>query len=402
MKITTKMISIFSVIVLLTILKSFGQKIDIGQDANQVQQIVEMTSRDRMGYDTHGRSKGNNVGWDVKYFDGAISEVVQCFYKQYLADIRLFANYCKYYIMKDNKLAHIVTQYEDVSVSELEEFYNKSAQSKKIEKLYFSDDYTYYSTIYLHDNGLATVELHKTKPQNLSKSILTKVNAELKKFNELKNQRDLEAYNESQNKRDIISKVYDIKQYSPDKYNKVVENLRKSLKKFFSDRESYYGAENFPSFTTIEKSNNKYARFTNVYRVSYTTEDHSRESKNYGNVIVAGSKDVKILKDIELINGTDTELKLFKYVSVYLPTLEVKGYEVMTEVHFNPLKVDFSRGITRIKIKNGDVEFKKFPPERDLQQIIINHLRSKKEGTYIVKYQISDILGEVDVEIEVE
>lgn len=61
---------------------SLAQIIEIGQTSKEVKQTVEMTTRDRLGFDNYGRSKGNNTGWDLKYNNGEISEVIQCFYKQ--------------------------------------------------------------------------------------------------------------------------------------------------------------------------------------------------------------------------------------------------------------------------------------------------------------------------------
>lgn len=75
---------------------SFGQTIQIGQDAREIKQIIEYITRSRTGYDSHGNYKGNNVVWDVKYYNGEISEIIQCYSRQYLNDFRIEADFCKH------------------------------------------------------------------------------------------------------------------------------------------------------------------------------------------------------------------------------------------------------------------------------------------------------------------
>ena len=171
-----------TVILTFILATSFGQTIEIGQDAREIKQLIEWTTRDRTGYDSYGNSKGNNVVWDVKYFNGQISEVIQCFYRQYLIDFRVSADFCKHYIMENGKLAYVLTQYENLSVSQLKEFFDQSYNDRKAGDLYFSDDYKNYSKIYLHKNGLATVEWGATNPNDLPPSIKTEINRKLKEY----------------------------------------------------------------------------------------------------------------------------------------------------------------------------------------------------------------------------
>lgn len=109
------------------------------------------------------------------------------------------------------------------------------------------------------------------------------------------------------------------------------------------------------------------------------------------------------MKEIELVSGDDTELSLFKSASISIPTIKFEGYEVMTEVKFNKVLVDFTRGITEVKIKKNEVEFKKYPPEKDFQTLIINELKTKGvNGKFLVKYEIQDIMGQSNVSILLE
>ena len=74
----------------------------------------------------------------------------------------------------------------------------------------------------------------------------------------------------------------------------------------------------------------------------------------------------------------------------------------MTEVTLNEVSVDFTRGLTEVKIKGGAVDFKKYPPEQDLQQKIFDKLKSEPNGRYLVKYEVADIMGQTDVNKEIE
>ena len=168
---------------------SFEQTIEIGQKAGEVKQLVEWTTRTQTGYDSFGNSKGNNVVWDMKYFDGEISEVIQCYSKQFLIDFMISADFCTHYIIESGKLSYILTQYEDVPVSKLKELFAKFYRDRKVEDLYFSEDFKNYSKIYLHENGLATVEYVATNLNDLPASIKEEINKKLNKYEEAKQQR---------------------------------------------------------------------------------------------------------------------------------------------------------------------------------------------------------------------
>ena len=381
---------------------SFGQTIEIGQDARVTKQIIEYSTSSRTGYDSYGNSKGNNVVYDVKYYNGEISEVIQCFSRQYLIDFRIQADFCKHYIMKRGKLAYVLTQYENVSVSKLKEYYNQSYEDRKAGDLYFSEDYKTYSKIYHHNNGLATVEWGETNPNDLPLSIKSEIDRKLKEQEEAERQRQLAERKRKEREKEKKSKVYDLQEHSRYQYEEVLNRQREAIKKYFSNSSSYYSSERFPSFETLAKSYKKYERFKSIYNIHYKLQDNSRESVKYGYVIVAGSRDINTLKKVELVNGTDKDLKLFNSASISLPTIEIEGYEVMTEATLNDVSVDLTRGLTEVKIKGGEVDFKEYPPEQDLQQKISDKLKSEPNGRYLVKYEVADIMGQTDVSTEIE
>lgn len=398
-----KKLTVITAIILQTLSVAHGQTIEIGQDANYVKQLIEWSTRQRTGYDSYGNSKGNNVDWDVKYYNGQVSEVIQCYSQQYLIDFRTVADFCKHYIMENGKLAYVLTQYENISVSKLKEYYDRSYSDKKAGDLYFSDDYKNYSKIYLHQNGLATVKWAAAKQSDLPEKIRNDIRQKQQAEAKAEQERILAEQKEQEKEREIKSKVYDLKQYAPDEYQKALSSQRDRIVNYFMRNSSDYSRNSsFPSFYELEQREIKFERFKNTYTASYELEDHSRPSVNYGSVIVAGSNDIRGTQQFKLIEGTDQSCSLLKSAYIRLPTMKIEGYEVMTKATFENIKVDFTRGLTVVKIKGGEVEFTKFPPEQDLQSVIIDNLKDKPKGKYVVKYEIGNILGKEIVNIQVQ
>ncbi|MBN2638766.1 MAG: hypothetical protein JXR65_06730 [Bacteroidales bacterium] len=392
---------IFTVLVL-----GFGQlksqTIEIGQDAKDVKQLIEWSTRQRTGYDTYGNSKGNNVTWDVNYYNGQITEVIQCWANQYLIDFRMSANFCKYYMMEYGKLAYVLTQYEDVSLEKLETSYDNSYGNMKIGEYYFSDDYKNYSKLYLAKNGYATVEWRETDTDLLPSNIKNSIQAKINQKEEEENKKELARQKEKELQKEIKSKTYDLKENNISLYNETFSEIKSDIADYFQKSSSYYRSSSIPSFTDLANGNEKKYRFTNTYTAYYKLEDHSRESVDYGYYIEAGSYDVRQTKEIKLISGTDYSCSLFNSISVKIPTIKIQGYEVMTEATFPNIKVDYAKGITIVKIKSGEVEFKSFPPDEDIQIKLKEKLKSEPKGKYIVQYEVGNIAGKEFVNTELE
>ena len=150
---------------------TFGQIVEIGQDADVVKSIVESSTRLRTGYDIYGNSKGNNVAWDVRYSDGHITDVIQCYTHQYIIEFRIHSNFCKHHMMENGKLAYVQTQYEDISTKNLKALYDQLYGDHKYGDYYFSEDYKHNSRIYLGSNNNATIEWRQTEPEKLPKEL---------------------------------------------------------------------------------------------------------------------------------------------------------------------------------------------------------------------------------------
>jgi hypothetical protein len=389
----TKLTAITATI-LLSISTAFGQTIEIGQDAKEVKQIIQWSTQQRTGYDSYGNSKGNNVTWDAKYNNGQITDVIQCYSNQYLIDFRVSANFCKHYVMEYGQLAYVLTQYEDVSTEQLTEFYENNYGEYKSGKFYFSDDYKHYSKIYLANNGYATVEWRKTEPNELPADLKTKIANKLKAEQEAEAKRIKEEEERKQKEKEIKSKTYDLKEYDNSKYNSFVNNLRNSLIERLKSNSS------FPDYYKIEQESQKYFRFKNTYSAYYKLVDYSRESVDYGYYIAAGSNDVRSENKFTLVSGDDNSCQFIKYASPSLPTISYKGYTVMTEASVENITVDYTKGITNVKIKNGVVTYKKHLPPTDIQSLISEKIKSEPNGLYQVKYEVGQVMGDSFVTTE--
>ncbi len=132
-------------------LLSSSQEIEIGQTAQEIQYIVSM------GVNYHP-----NASWDKKYENGKIANIVLCYYDEYLIDVGISSTYCKYFVMENEKLAYIITQYENISVDQLKKYYDRMEDKIRDGDKYYDRDYSHYSTIYLHQNKLATIEWRKS------------------------------------------------------------------------------------------------------------------------------------------------------------------------------------------------------------------------------------------------
>jgi len=380
-----------------------SQTIEIGQDADYIKRLIEWSTKDHNRADSYGRYSDARASWDVLYNNGQITDVIQCYDNQFYIDLRMSVNYCKHYIMEYGKLAYTLTQYENVSTDKLIEVYDNLYGDRKINSLYFDKEYKHYSKIYLAKNGQATIEWREAELSQIPLSVRKEIENKQKEKENEEYQKELARQKELEKQKEIKSKTYDLKEYNPSLYNETFEEIKTSIVNYFQKSSSnYYRSSNVPSFTELANGNEKKYRFTNTYTAYYKLEDHSRESVNYGSVIVAGSYDVRQSKEIKLVSGTDNSCSLFNSISIKIPTIEIQGYEVMTEATFPNIKVDYAKGVTIVKIRSGEVEFKSFLPDEDIQKKLKEKLKSEPKGKYIVQYEVGNIAGKEFVNTELE
>jgi hypothetical protein len=134
--------------------QSYGQAVSLGENEN----VVYNTLYDRVK--SFNRSKGDHYDqtFTVNHSNGVTSEIIIRVKGGYLYDLALNSDYEIHYVMKDGLLDRISTQYENLSTEQLKAGFNKLYGEKRIGNYYFSNDYTSYKTIFLSNNGLATVE----------------------------------------------------------------------------------------------------------------------------------------------------------------------------------------------------------------------------------------------------
>lgn len=387
-------------LILTFLIFSFGQlksqTIEIGQNAEQIKRLVEWSTKDHNKPDSYGNYSNARASWDVSYNNGQIVDVIQCYDNQYYINLRMSVNYCKHYIMEYGKLAYTLTQYENVSKEKLIEVYDGLYEERKINNLYFDEEYKHYSKIYLAQNGQATIEWRKAELSQIPSSVRKEIENKQKAKENEEYQQKLAEEKEEQKRLEITSKLYDLYIYNKSAYNSVLSDIKQGISNYFnsSEKSNYYNRSSIPSFDELANGNEKKFRYTNIYNAYYKLDDHSRPSQMYGNVLVAGSRDVRQEKEITNISGNDKSSSLFDAISIRIPTIEVEGYEVMTEARFENISVDFAKGITIVKIKNGNVEFLEYTPDNDLIDKIKEKLKTEPKGKYIIKYEYSKIMGD--------
>ena len=366
---------------------SFSQQIYIGQNANEIKQLIEFKVRSNNRADSYGNRSSTRKEWDVEYQNGQISDVILCYYNEYLIDMGITADFCKHFLMTDNKLSSILTQYETLSVSQLKEFYNKLSDKTKVGEFYLDNDYKNYSSIYLHNNGLATIEWTKTNVNSLPKNVRNQINSKLQKQKEEENSRILARKKEREKKEEITSKIYDFKTEFPGEYDKFIDNQRGRILSYFKDCSSVrYESSIFPSDFEIKSSKEKFYRFQSNYFVTYFNTSSSYNTSR---------------KD-SLISGIDTKKIALRKLSYSLPKLEKQGYGVRTKTTIENLTIDFTRGFTKVRIKKGELEFKGTQPLNEFKSLLADKIKNEvPEGKHFVKYEISNILGKQEVKLEI-
>lgn len=381
-----------------------SQTIEIGQDANEVKQFVEWATRQRTGFDSYGNSMGNNVTSDVKYFNGQIIEVIQCYENQVIINLSPSVNFCRHYNMEHGKLANIYTQYENVSIEKLKDTYNKMYKGRIINDLYFEYDYQHYTKIFLTKNGYATTDFRIVNDSQLTSNIRREIKTRIEKKKEEEKKIRLEDEKQKEKIQEIIFKTYDLETYSKDSYESLVNSIKEELIKYFKRLKNpgYIEVIKNPLFTDLKDFNIKKYRFKNSYSAYFKYEINNQVYKSNIIKIDTESDNIIRINDISLVSGVDTSCSLFNYIPIFIPKLYISGYEVLTETKVKNIDVDYAKGITFIKVKKGEIEFLINKPDSDIIEKIKNEIQLTKNGKYYVKYEYENIMGEERITTELE
>lgn len=333
--------------------------------------------------------QGNNSMWDVKHINGKISEVIYCKNGAYDLKKKSGVDFCYHYIMKDDSINVIYLQYKNKSVNEVIESHNQSTSILKIDSYYFSNDFKYYSKVYLHDNGLATVETRSTEDGLLPDKVYKRVKSLINETNESNKKRELEKKSKEEAKNRIISKEHDLETYDNYQYSITKDDLKNGIIQYLSNETN---AKKYISDQGIESLEN--VKVSNTYSIKLFVKDDSRDAVDMGGYIRAGSTGTKSSKIISLISGTDREKSLFKNKDfIGITPVLVEGHLVNTIATFRDVKVDLALGTTMVKVKKNQNTFYKNEPDQETQNIIANKL-PKENGKYSVKYLSGNVMGD--------
>lgn len=387
-------LTVITATILLSISTAFGQTIEIGQDATEIKQIIQWSTQQRTGYDTYGNSKGNNVTWDVKYNNGKITDVIQCYSNQYLLDFRVSASFCKHYIMEYGRLAYVLTQYEDLSTEQLKEFFDRSYGDYKSGNLYFSDDYEHYSKIYLANNGYATVEWRKTEPDELPSDLKTKIANKLKAEQEAEAKRIKE---EEERKQTIIENALFGVDLNPNSVK--ICRLRLWIELL---KNAYYKAPDFAELETlpnidinIKCGNSLISRYTLDADLKKALKSGKWTIDGYRNAVMsyrnAKTKDEK--RDLERLINTiknDFESEVSKSSKLFKDLVDAKGelFKLTNQTSlFERSKAELAKWNKQVSDKTDAI--KKF--ESKIEEIKSNRIY---ENAFEWRFEFPEVLND--------
>jgi hypothetical protein len=203
---------------------------------------------------------------------------------------------------------------------------------------------------------------------------------ELPSDNELK-QKEIASENAYNKKKDeITSKEYNLKEIAPDKYQDVYNTLQKELLQCLV--EEYYHksySHIIPFFKEMNDLHNYHLQ--NIYSAKF-----HREGDSY-------YKDYKA--EYTFLEGTDTKCNALytAWWYRYFPLINKDGFDVSINFTVDSVKIDFYKGIVKVKVKKNDVEFISESPAADIKEKIINNIISKEKGIYFVGYEYGEIMG---------
>jgi hypothetical protein len=365
-----------------------SQTVEIGQDAESVKRLIEWSTNEHNKPDSFGNYSSASVSSDVQYNNGVIMGVIQCYKNQFYVDLRMSVDFCKYYMMVNGKLAYILTQYENVSKEKIIEVYDRLYKDSKVNNLYFDEEFEYYSKIYLGKNGYATIEFRKAE--------LDKMPANVKKEIEMKQniiaQKKLEKEKEEQKREEITSKYYDLSKYDITTYNSIVNDVKQKIVKCFksSEKSGNYDRSSIPTFNELLNSEEKKYQYTISFVAHYET-GHGGSTYEYLELQDIIPDSISKEESISLFNIYN---QIIGYTGIR-PTLKIDGIEVKTEARIK-ISIDYAKGISVVKIKDGKLEFLENTPDKDLLEKIKSKLDIEivgLKGKYIVNYEFSNIMG---------
>ena len=112
--------------------------------------------------------------------------------------------------------------------------------------------------------------------------------------------------------------------------------------------------------------------------------------------IEKGTHIIRITKrGIYFLKGTDTKCNALytAWWYRYFPLINKDGFDLSINFTVDSVKIDFYKGIVKVKVKKNDVEFISESPAADIKEKIINNIISKEKGIYFVGYEYGGDYG---------
>lgn len=389
------------IILVFTFIQLKSQSIEIGQSAYEIKRLVEWSTKNHNKPDSYGNYSSSRANWDVSYNNGQIFEVLQCMKNQYYIDLGMSVDFCKHYIIKNNKLAYILTEYENISIEDLISSYDKFHKNTKVGDFYFDEDFEHFSIIFLANNRHTTVEWKKTDITTLSTSMLNKI--KLKK--EIISKRKLDRETELQRKKIYTSKEYELLDYRPNMYIELENKFREKILDYLASSENpdFKSSDAIP----IPKYWKLQGRILEKYRYSKSFIAHCKTNNHFREDYVDSSSSGKLrLRKTTCISGCDGFngfRNLISWVGVY-PEIQIEGYKVNSKADIK-IQIDYAKGVSRIKIKKGYFEFIENNPYKDLESKIrlkIEENITGLKGRFFVKYEYYNIMGSTNINVIIE
>ncbi len=387
-----KIFSIFGLL-LLNVLHLRGQSIEIGQDVNEVVKIIEwMTERHNMIHHDPGRKTYWN--WDIVSYSDKIYEVVQCFSNEYVSGLGNINYYCKHYVFKSERLSYTSTRFIDVDSVTINKYLEDNYGKYKIGRYYFSNDYNYYSEMKIRPSGFVAVEWRRAEWNDLTPEMQDSINTRLAKEREVGDMPPVTNPSRSQKENEIKSKTYDLQVHDSAAYNLFIDDLRKSLIDGLKQNTV------FPDWDSIATQSEKYFIFKGRYNALYRTFDESKLNTDIKYQFIPDDGVFADRSYFRLIDGNDTACDFLQYYSPPLPPIKIEGYNVMTDARVDSISINYVRGITHVKVIDGEVKYRKYSPPVEIRLLTNEKLKKLEDGLYEVKYEVGTVMDSTFVTIE--
>lgn len=374
---------------------------NFGQSADEIKYFVEFSTRDRIGYDSYGNSKGNNAIYDVKYFDGKISEVIQCYSNQYLLDFRISATFCKHYFMKNGYLYKIATQYENISKAKLIEIYDRLYEGRKIGNKYYNEEFTELVEIVLID-GIATTIKEPVDSKNLPREAMAIKNAIFEKERQIKEkeralafQKEIEDEILQEKTLSIRKNVYSLYKYDKNSFESTKTNWIKEVANHISDA-SIGIAPQLPSVEVIKYEKKNDESISGTIDIVYRHCDESGSEKNSDFQRFSGIYSQPVERKTTLISGDVRIKEIVHNMKITIPSITIEGVSARSEFSLSKVPISYTVGCNKIKVKDGKVRFRKECDEK-IKSSLQPSLMALKNGKYRIDYRIIDVSGEKNV-----